>query len=364
MRVIATGRTRFIALMAIAFLFVVALPVSAQPGPVDPAMKDLQQEQTKRAVVQPGNNAPVWREVRSGDTSPAYASIPGRETNVLVQTEGQEWRARRNGFWSILAGWLLVAMVAVLALFYFLLGTLQLEHPETGRKILRFTQIQRWVHWTVAIAFCTLAITGLIMLFGKNVLLPIIGYTLFSWLAILGKNLHNFIGPLFLVSLIVMFVTFIRGNFPRAGDIKWLLSFGGLIGHKHVPSGRYNAGEKIWFWGGVLFCGILVGLSGLVLDFPNFDQTRSTMQTANIVHLASAALFMLGGLGHIYLGTLGMAGAYQAMKTGYVDEEWAKEHHELWYDDIKSGKVSADGDGVGGGDARTATGHPVSGPAD
>ncbi len=351
-------------LFAVAILLALALPAGAQPGPVDPAMQDLQQEQAQRAKIQPGNNAPVWRAVRSGDESPAYASIPGRETNVLVQTAGQEWRAKRNGFWSILGGWLLVATVVVLALVYWRMGTLQLEHPETGRKILRFTHIQRVVHWTVAIAFCTLAISGLVMLFGKNILLPIIGYTLFSLLAGLCKNLHNFVGPLFFLGIIVMFVTFVRGNFPRAGDIKWLLTLGGMIGRdKHVPSGRYNAGEKLWFWGGVLFLGILVSLSGLVLNFPNFDQTRATMQTANIVHLAGAALFMAIGLGHIYLGTLGMAGAYDGMKTGYVDEEWAKEHHELWYDDIKSGRERVDGDGHDMPPSASA-GRPVSGPAD
>ena len=328
-----SARTFFLALVG-ALLITLALPVHPQNPAPDPAMQDLAKAQQSRRVEQPGNNAPVWKEVRAGDTF--YASVPGRETNVLVQTAGQEWRAKRNGFWSVIAGWMVVGMLVVLALFYWRMGTMQLEHPETGRKILRFTQIQRWVHWTVAISFCVLAISGLIMLFGKNVLLPIIGYTLFSWLAILGKNLHNFVGPLFFVSVVVMFLTFLRGNFPRAVDFKWLTHLGGLIGDGDVPSGRYNAGEKIWFWGGVLFLGILVSISGLILDFPNFDQTRATMQAANIVHLAGAALFIVGGLGHIYLGTLGMAGAYQGMKTGYVDEEWAKEHHELWYEEVKA----------------------------
>ena len=340
-------------------LFALALPVLAQPAP-DPAVRDLAQEQAKRSVVQPGNNAFVWREVRSGEPTSGYASLPGRETNVLIQNAGQEWRARRNGFWSIVAGWALVGMVAVLAFFYWWKGTVELEHPETGRKIVRFTQLQRWVHWTVAITWCILAISGLIMLFGKNILLPIVGYTLFSWLAIISKNAHNFIGPLFFVAVLVMVVTFIRGNFYRAGDLTWLVRLGGLIGKGHVPSGRYNAGEKIWFWGGVLFLGVVVSITGLVLDFPNFDQTRSTMQTANILHLISAALFMVGGLGHIYLGTIGMAGAYQGMKTGVVDEEWAREHHELWYNDIKSGKVSADPEG----EKRRAIGQTASGSAD
>ena len=297
------------------------------------------EEEAVRQKIQPGNNSPVWREVRSG--AGAYASVPGRETNVLIQTDGQGWRARRNGFWSVASGWLIVAVLAILAVAYVVFGTARLDHPETGRKILRFTQVERWVHWTVAITWIILAISGLVMLFGKNIVLPVIGYTLFSALAGLSKNLHNLLGPLFFVSLLVMIVTFIRHNFPRVYDLAWLLKLGGLLSKGHVPSGKFNAGEKLWFWGGVLTVGIVVSLSGLVLDFPNFDQTRATMQTANIVHLIGASLFIAFGMGHIYLGTLGVGGAYQAMKTGVVDEEWAREHHGYWYEDVKSGKVDA-----------------------
>lgn len=362
------------ALIAVfALTLLIALPATAQapnpqtpttqapppltPATADSAIKDLATQEAQRRIDQPGNNAPMWREVRSGDRS-AYASIPGREVNVLVQTEGQEWRARRNGFWSILSGWALVGMILLLVAAYWFLGTAYPHEPETGRKIVRFTQWERWVHWSVAISFSILAISGLLMLFGKNVLLPIIGYTLFSWLAIISKNLHNFLGPLFLISVLIMIVTFIRDNFPRAWDLKWLTHLGGLVGG-HVPSGKFNAGEKLWFWGGVLTLGLVVSLSGLVLDFPNFDQTRYTMQTANIVHLIAASLFMLGGIGHIYLGTLGVAGAYDAMRTGIVDETWAKEHHQYWYEDVKSGKVDAST-----GHRLTATGQPVSGSAD
>ena len=333
------------------------VPQPLTPASADPAIKDLAAQEAQRRVEQPGNNAPVWREVRGGDRS-AYASIPGREVNVLVQIEGQEWRARRNGFWSIVSGWALVGMILLLAAAYWFLGTSYLHEPQTGRKIVRFTQWERWVHWSVAISFSIMAISGLLMLFGKNVLLPIIGYTLFSWLASISKNLHNFLGPLFLVSVLIMIVTFIRDNIPRAWDFKWLTHLGGLVGGD-VPSGKFNAGEKIWFWGGALAMGLIVSLSGLVLDFPNFDQTRATMQAANIIHLIAASLFMLGALGHIYLGTLGMAGAYDAMRTGVVDETWAKEHHRYWYEDVKSGKVDA-----GTGHEPTATRRPVSGSAD
>jgi len=298
---------------------------------------DYATQQQQRQLTQPLNNQPVWSEVRSG--SPQFTSLPGRETNVLIQPEGQTWRALRNSQVSVYAGWALVVMVLVIAAFYFWKGTLELHEPPTGRRIRRFTNWQMAIHWTTAYAFVTLAITGLIIVFGKNVLLPLIGYTLFSWLAILAKNLHNFVGPLFFICILLLFVTFVRNNFWHRYDWNWIRHFGGLVSKQDVPSGKFNAGEKLWFWGGVLVFGLIVSASGFVLDFPNFNQTRNTMQIANIVHLVVASFFMLAALGQIYMGTLGMAGAYDAMSKGYVDETWAKEHHLYWYNDIKAGKI-------------------------
>jgi formate dehydrogenase subunit gamma len=202
-------------------------------------------------------------------------------------------------------------------------------------RIQRFTPWERSIHWTTAYAFVALAITGLIIFFGKNILLPLIGYTLFSWLTILSKNLHNFIGPIFVLLLVLIFATFVRHNGWRAYDWIWVRRFGGLLAGHDVPSGKFNAGEKLWFWGGVLLLGIVLSASGLVLNFPNFDQTRQTMQIANVIHVVGATLFIVAALGHIYMGTLGMVGAYDAMATGYVDETWAREHHLYWYNDLR-----------------------------
>jgi len=322
--------------LCLSFAAVAQTPPSQSPA-VSTESAGFAKQQQQRQLTQPLNNEPVWSEARSG--RPQYTSIPGRETNVLIQPEGQTWRALRNSQVSVYAGWALVLMVLVIAGYYLWKGTMQLHEPPTGRKVRRFTNWQMAIHWTTASAFVILAVSGLILLFGKNILLPLIGYTLFSWLAILAKNLHNFIGPLFFVCVLLLFFTFVRDNVWRAYDLAWIRHFGGLFSKKEVPSGRFNAGEKLWFWGGLLVCGLIVSASGFVLDFPNFNQTRSTMQIANIVHLAIAAMFMLAALGHIYMGTLGMAGAYDAMSTGYVDETWAKEHHLYWYNDIKAGKV-------------------------
>jgi formate dehydrogenase subunit gamma len=318
-----------------------ACAVGAQAQPVA-TPSDLVQQQQNQQRAQPLNNEPVWSEIRSGQ--PQTTQVRGRETNVLVMPEGETWRALRNGQLSIYAGWALVVLFMVILVFYWIKGPIPLHGPPTGRLINRFNSWERAVHWATAISFSILAITGLIILFGKSVILPLIGYTLFSWLATLGKNLHNFVGPLFVLCSILLMFTFIRDNFWRAYDFLWIRKFGGLLSGHDVPSGRFNAGEKLWFWGGLVFLGIIVSASGLVLDFPNFNQTRETMQIANIVHLTGASLFMLGAMGHIYMGTLGMKGAYHAMRTGYVDETWAKEHHLYWYEDVESGKLEGEGD--------------------
>jgi formate dehydrogenase subunit gamma len=320
-------------------LLTVAVSAQQSSGPVAPP-EELAKKAQQRAVQQPYNNTPIWQNARGAVAG--YTSIPAPEAGVLIQDGGQQWRALRNGTFSVIGGWAIVAMMLAIGGFYAWKGTVQLHDSPTGRMVERFTLLERLSHWGTAISFSVLAISGLILLFGKTLLIPIIGFTLFSWLAVLAKNLHNFLGPLFIVSCIITFVLFVRDNIPKAVDLKWIAGFGGLISGKHIPSEKFNAGEKIWFWGGLMTLGLVVGASGLVLNFPNFGQTRTTMQLANLVHLAGSSLFILGALGHIYMGTLGMAGALDAMKTGAVDETWAREHHEIWYQQqLKAGAVGA-----------------------
>lgn len=323
-----------------------ALPLTGAAQSQD----DTAKQQAERQVTQPGNNAPVWRDVRSGD--PAYTSIRGQEVNVLIQptmklpgqpalTGGEAWRLFRNGLITPIGGWLLAAVVVVIGALYAWKGPIKLHEKPTGRLIERFTPLQRYAHWVMGISFVILAVTGIVILLGKHVLLPVIGYTLFAWLTNLSKNLHNFVGPVFVISLLFFIVLYIKDNLPKAYDFKWFASFGGMFGGKHVPSGRFNAGEKAWFWIGVVALSIVVSVTGLILNFPNFDQVRSVMIQANIIHAIAAVLVIALALGHIYMGTIGVEGAYGSMRNGYVDEAWAKEHHQLWYEDVKSGKVKA-----------------------
>ena len=313
---------------------------SSQQGSATPQEAQKMQEkgqpaEMQRQTTQPQNNAPYWRDVRAGDQNPYQTSqVRGVGMNILIQNEGETWRQIRNGPITIYGGWMIVLVAVAIGLFFWRRGKIILHEPKTGRLVQRFTPWERFVHWTTAITFVILAVSGIFMLFGRYVILPLFGYTIFSALTILGKNLHNFIGPLFVILTFVMVFMWARDNLWRRYDWAWLRRLGGLVSGNHVPSGRFNAGEKIWFWFGVLLLGTVVSVTGLILDFPNFDQGRQTMQTANVIHAIAAVIFMAMSLGHIYLGTIGLEGSYDAMRHGVVDETWAKEHHEYWYNEV------------------------------
>ena len=312
------------------------------------AQSAVQQQQQQRRLDQPGNNAPVWREVRK--EAQAYSTtVKGRETGVLVQSAGETWRQIRNGPVTFYGGWLIVAVALIIAAIYFAKGPIRTHDKPTGRLIERFTLAERWAHWVMGISFVVLGITGLITLFGKHVVLPVIGYTLFSWLSALGKNLHNFVAPLFIVSLLVFIVIYLKDNLPEKGDGAWLANGWKYFGGAHLPSGRFNAGEKVWFWAGVVALCLILTVTGLILLFPNFDQLRSTMQQASIIHAIAAVFVIALGVGHIYMGTVGVEGAYRNMADGVTDEVWAKEHHELWYNEVKRGAKPAPGGAVPAG---------------
>ena len=294
------------------------------------------QQQAERQQTQPGNNAPMWREVRQDKEH--FTTNRGPEAGVLIQTGGDAWRHLRNGPLTLYGGWLLVLVVAAILAFYKIKGPLTNHDPLTGKLIQRFPRYERVVHWITAGSFLVLALTGLAILFGKHVLMPIIGHSLFGYLMVLGKNVHNFIGPLFVVSMLAMIVVWARDNVWQNIDALWIGKAGGLLTGEHVPSGRFNFGEKTWFWIGVTVLGLTVAVSGLVLDFPNFGQVRADMQLANLVHASAAIIMLVLSFGHIYMGTIGVHGAFKSMETGYVDETWAREHHEEWYKDVKAGK--------------------------
>ncbi len=331
-----------------------ALPPAGFVAPAEPKPEDTNAQRSKS---QPGNNAPMWRDVKNlqGTTT-----LPGVEKGVLIQpvvdypgvaltTAGEAWRQVRNQIIIPFGAALMAMVLAAIALFYWRKGSLGGHGHDTGRVIERFTPFERVAHWTNAITFSILAVSGLVMVFGKYLLLPVIGSTLFGWLTYALKTAHNFAGPVFAVSLLVVIATFVRDNFPSKDDLTWLKKGGGLFSGAEVPSHRFNAGEKLLFWGGVFSFGLIVVGSGLVLNklVPGLLYTRGEMQIAHMVHAGATLVMMTMFLGHIYMGTLGMKGAFSAMRTGYVDEAWAHEHHQLWAEDVRAGKVPAQRSALG-----------------
>lgn len=321
-------------------------------GFVAPAEPKPDESNAQRARSQPGNNAPFWRAVRESGDQQGYTSLPGAEKGTLIQsfvqypgskftTAGEAWRQVRNSWLIPYGGALLLIVAAAIALYYLSKGPLGGHVDNTGRKIERFTPFERAAHWSNAIAFVVLAISGIVMAWGKFFLLPLLGATLFGWLTYALKTAHNFAGPLFAVSLVIVFLTFVRDNFWRREDTRWVARGGGMLGGSEPASHRFNAGEKLVFWLGVLLLGSIVVGSGLVLDglVPALGETRGQMQVAHMVHMVAVVFMMAMFMGHIYLGTIGMRGAYGAMRTGYVDEGWAHEHHVLWAQDVRAGKI-------------------------
>ncbi len=319
-----------------------------------PAEPKADESNAVRGKTQPGNNAPLWRAVRESGSQQGFSSLPGAEQGTLIQsfvqypgskltTAGEAWRQVRNQWIIPYGGALLLIALATLALVYWRKGPFGGPVRDTGRVVERFTPFERVTHWSVAISFAVLGISGIVIAFGKYFLLPVLGGALFGWLTYALKTVHNFAGPLFAVALVLFAITYLRDNLPRAGDLNWLLKGGGMFGGEHVASHRFNAGEKIVFWAGGIVLGLAVVASGLVFDglVPGLGETRAQMQVAHIVHAVASVLMLALFFGHIYMGTWGIPGALQAMKTGYVDESWAKEHHELWLDDIKAGKIPA-----------------------
>ncbi|MDH5358531.1 MAG: formate dehydrogenase subunit gamma [Gammaproteobacteria bacterium] len=290
-------------------------------------------------VQQTNPRADYWRLVR--DNSEGYSAVTGRETNELIQSSGQNWRQLRNGPIATFGSWILGFTLAVLALFYIWRGQVPLTHPRTGQTVERWTLNERRIHWVTAGLFLVLAITGLSLLYGRAVLIPLFGHHGFSAYAELAKLAHNILGPVFMIGLLSMLVHWFKQNFFSKVDLDWFKAFGGMIGDNHPSAGKLNGGEKLWFWS-LATAGIALCLSGLVLDFPNFDQEREIIQISHLIHVITALALIAFAFGHIYIGTVGTEGALEGMVTGQVDTAWAQQHHDLWLQELQQQKPKSD----------------------
>jgi formate dehydrogenase subunit gamma len=259
-------------------------------------------------------------------------TIPDRQAATLIQPEGREWRDFHNRTLTWVGGVAVAGMFVILALFYMTKGRIQVAGGLSGRTIQRFNLFERVAHWMTATSFIVLGLSGLNLTFGRFILLPLVGPEAFTAISLWGKIAHNYLAFPFTLGILLLFLVWVKDNIPDRLDWAWLKAGGGFIGRGHPAAKRFNAGQKLVFWITVLG-GTLVAISGYVLIFPFAVTDMAGQQLAHTVHGILSVLMVAAMLAHIYIGSLGMAGAYDAMGTGQVDLAWAREHHGLWVDE-------------------------------
>jgi formate dehydrogenase subunit gamma len=268
------------------------------------------------------------------------SSLPDARTRMLEQPAGREWRQFHQVTLRWIGAIVILGMLALLLLFYLIRGMVRIESGRSGRTVVRFNAFERFVHWMTATCFIVLALSGLNVTFGKELLTPLIGPEAFAGWAQWAKYAHNFLSFPFSIGVVLMFLMWIAWNFPSGTDVRWIKQGGGIVGKGHPPARRFNAGQKMIYWVVVLGGGA-AAVTGYLLMFPFYATDVTGMQTAQMVHGIVGMLFIAIMLAHIYIGTIGMQGAFEAMGKGQVDVNWARQHHSLWLDnEIRKGRVS------------------------
>lgn len=265
-------------------------------------------------------------------TIQGLGTIPDTKSYILEHPAGRDWQYFHNVTLHWIAGIAILGFLAVIVIFYLVHGSVKLESGFSGRKIVRFNWFERFVHWMTATCFVILAISGLNITVGRSLLLPLLRPEQFTEWSEWAKYAHNYLSFPFTIGVVLIFLMWLASNIPNKVDIEWLKQGGGIVGDKHPPAEHFNAGQKLIYWAVVLGGGALA-VTGYILMFPFYGTTIDGMQMAEIIHGVVAALFIALMLGHIYIGTIGMEGAFEAMGEGTVDVNWAKEHHSLWLEE-------------------------------
>jgi formate dehydrogenase subunit gamma len=259
-------------------------------------------------------------------------TIPDRKAAILEQPQGRDYQFFHERLLPWVTGILVIGMLLALALFFVVRGRIRIEERESGIKLLRFNTLERLTHWVTATAFIVLALTGLNYVFGKRLLFPLMGPEAFATWSQWAKFAHTTMAWPFMLGLLFMIVTWIRDNIPDRYDWRWLREFGGFLSGTHPPARRFNAGQKLIFWSVAVF-GPALSASGIIMLFPFWTLDINGMQWAQYVHAIAGAILIAIIIAHIYIGTLGMQGAYSAMGSGEVDLTWARAHHSVWVEE-------------------------------
>jgi formate dehydrogenase subunit gamma len=213
-----------------------------------------------------------------------------------------------------------------------------------------------------------LGLTGLFVKYGRDYIAPLVGKDANAALLLASKFVHNNVAWAFMIALVMIFVMWVWHNIPNRTDITWFAQAGGIVGSAHPPAKKFNGGQKIIFWS-VIVLGGSISVSGLSLLFPFelplFAKTftilndwgvpgllgidmlptvlapQEEMQLAQAWHAIVSFVLMAIIIAHIYIGSIGMQGAYDAMGSGEVDEAWAHQHHSIWLEEVKARQAKA-----------------------
>jgi formate dehydrogenase subunit gamma len=316
-----------IAVLAICLTAALTVPAMAQqqkqPDSVNPTAQSVKEQQLLQEL----------QKIQG------RSSLPDSRTGVLEQPAGRDWRQ----FHQVTLRWIgaiaILGMLAVLILFYLIRGMVKIEAGRSGRTLVRFNAFERFVHWMTASCFIVLALSGANITFGKELLTPLIGPEAFASWSQWAKYAHNYLSFPFTLGVVLMFLMWVAWNIPSGVDVRWIREGGGIVGENHPPARRFNAGQKAIYWV-VVLGGAAAAITGYLLMFPFYATDVSGMQTAQMVHGIVGMLFIAIMLAHIYIGTVGMQGAFEAMGRGEVDVNWARQHHSLWLEnETKKGRV-------------------------
>jgi formate dehydrogenase subunit gamma len=307
-----------LAVVAAAALLALAAPAGAQQ--VNPTELSVQEEAVMNAL-------------QRGEVVDGRVSIPNPRAGDLIKPGGRDWQEFHSSTMYPLSVWSLIGMLALLALFFVVRGRIRIEAGASGRRILRFNGLERFAHWLTAVTFIVLAITGLNLVVGQYLLLPLIGEGAFGSLSAWGKLAHNYLAWPFMLGVLLILLLWVKDNIPSRVDGQWLAQGGGLFKKGvHPPARKFNAGQKLIFWS-VVIGGAILSWTGVILIFPELASSSASWQLMQVLHGITAAVMTAIILAHIYIGSVGMEGAYDAMGSGEVDLNWAKEHHALWVEE-------------------------------